>query len=100
MEKMNKTELEAQMSKNPQLNGLGFIHPEYYNLKKYEENNFIIILKNVNAGGFDVKGDYSKPYDFSFTEGKTHLGGGSNVPKLGEARYSDINPGIDDIVFA
>ena len=50
----------------------------------------------VNAGGFDVIDVKSTSRYLRFMEGVTLLGGGSNNPKLGEARYSDINPGIDD----
>lgn len=52
--------------------------------------------KLVNVGGFDVIDVKSTSCYLRFTEGVTLLGGGINNPKLGEARDSDINPGIDD----
>jgi len=95
METINKTTIDKQ-----KMAEWGFIHSEFYILQEHKRQDFIKSFKNVNAGGFDVKGDYSMPYDFSFTEGITLLGGGSKIPKLGEARYSDINPGIDDFMIS
>ncbi|MEE9573183.1 MAG: hypothetical protein V3W20_09060 [Candidatus Neomarinimicrobiota bacterium] len=58
--------------------------------KVYFKNYDILI----NAGGFDVKGMIG---DLSSISSATPLlGGGRNIPKIGEERYSDINPGIDD----
>ena len=54
--------------------------------------------KLVNAGGSDVMDVQGTSCYLRFTEGITLLGGGSNDPKLGEARYSDIGPGIDDFL--
>lgn len=68
------------------------------NVYEYE-NDFKSYDKLVNAGGFDVKGLYFMPCDINSTGGATTpLGGGNHIPKLGEARYSDINPGIDDFL--
>lgn len=95
---MNKTTQEKQIVMEQRLTECGVIHSELFILKEIRNDDFRKSFKNVNAGGLDVKGGYSMPYDLSFTEGVTLLGGGSNIPKLGEARYSDINPGIDDFM--
>lgn len=51
----------------------------------------------INAGGFDVKGLNIIHCDLSSMSSATPLlGGGRNIPKLGEERYRDKNPGIDD----
>jgi hypothetical protein len=51
----------------------------------------------INAGGFDVKGMNIMLCDLSSKSSAAPLlGGGRNIPKLGEERYSDKNPGIDD----
>ncbi len=53
--------------------------------------------KLVNAGGFDVKGMNIMLCDLSSKNSAAPLlGGGRNIPKIGEERYSDKNPGIDD----
>ena len=52
--------------------------------------------KLVNVGGFDVIDVQNTSRYLRFMEGVTPSGGGSNNPKLGEARYSDISPGIGD----
>jgi len=98
---MNKTTLGNQKMTERNLERRGFFHSELYIYREIRSDDFRKSFKNVNAGGFDVKGDYSMPYDFSFTEGVTLFwGGGSNIPKLGEARYGDISPGIDDFIGA
>ncbi len=51
----------------------------------------------INAGGFDVKGMNIMLCDLSSKSSAAPLlGGGRSIPKLGEERYSDKNPGIDD----
>ena len=51
----------------------------------------------INAGGLDVKGMNIMLGDLSSISSATPiLGGGRNIPKIGEERYSDKNPGIDD----
>ncbi len=63
--------------------------------KVYFKNYDILI----NAGGFNVKGLYITPCDLSSTGGTATLWErGRNILKLGEARYSDTNPGIDDFL--
>ena len=62
----------------------------------FDSFGFKSFKKLVNAGGLDVIDVKSTSRYIRFTEGVTLLGGGINNPKLGEARYSDINPGIDD----
>ena len=51
--------------------------------------------KLVNAGGFSARGLYKMPSNSSPMEGSVIvLGRGRNIPKLGEVRKGDINPGI------
>ena len=61
----------------------------------FDSFSFKSFKKLANAGGLDVIDVKNTSRYLRFTEGTTLLGGGSNSPKLGEARYSDINPGID-----
>lgn len=61
-----------------------------------KKNGFVGFNKLVNAGGSDVMEVPRTSCYLQFMEGVTLLGGGSMNPKLGEARYSDISPGIDD----
>ncbi len=86
-------EKELQMiQKTAQIDNISSAHCSF-NLLGFQS-----FIKLVNAGGFDVMDVYGTSCSLIFTEGITLFGGGSNNPKLGEARYSDINPGIDDFI--
>lgn len=63
--------------------------------KKY---NFEKHMRQVNAGGFNDKSVSSIPYELIFMEMQPSLSGGSAISKLGEVRYSEINPGIDNFL--
>jgi len=61
--------------------------------------SFLHYDKLINAGGFNMAGLNILSGNLSLAEDTATLWGEEgNVLKLGEARYSDINPGIDDII--
>ncbi|MEE8340979.1 MAG: hypothetical protein V3R52_02650 [Candidatus Neomarinimicrobiota bacterium] len=89
--KMTQTELERRLS---------YLSDHKTNQKTADYwASFLHYDKLINAGGFNMAGLNILSGNLSLAgDTATLWGEEGNVLKLGEARYSDINPGIDDII--